>query len=149
MKSDLVPPIQTGAPLSKLAPPLSKLAPPIQTGAPLSKLEPPFPNWRPLSIEHGRVKSCCHAKLRENSNYLGVIHWRKFQWNSNRYSNGTASITEDTKPITTHGHLIERTPVPIIECLVLIPGPLTMLAVPLKLPTPDSGILDLENFAQV
>ena len=26
---------------------------------------------------------------------------------------------------------------------------LTMLAVPLKLPTPDSGILDLENFAQV
>ena len=26
---------------------------------------------------------------------------------------------------------------------------LTMLAVPLKLPTPDSGILDLENVAQV
>ena len=72
------------------------------------------------------------------------------------YSNGTASITEDTKPITTHGHLIERTPGPYyltaLNALCYFPGlltMLTMLAVPLKLPTPDSGILDLENFAQV
>ena len=58
--------------------------------------------------------------------------------------------------ITPHWHLIERTPGPYyltaLNALCYFPGPptmLTMLAVPLKLPTPDSGILDLENFAQV
>ena len=53
--------------------------------------------------------------IRETPTYLGgnsLSSIGHYIYIGSRYSNGTASITADTKPITTHWHLIERTPGP-------------------------------------